>query len=154
LQPEGDLLNRVFTVRQRGWDFLFRGDVPAAGQASPLDRLLADRLADEAYLQLRHNELVDVLEYVRPDYIGEEASLNRLVEYALNLADVENRLLGGDVSSRYSPRGKQVRIRVGEPLEVRRLCQEAGPGPRARAGVVLEAMRQCLGTLSEEEEER
>jgi hypothetical protein len=89
LPPEGDLLSRVFTVRQRGWDFLFRADVPPAGQASPLDRLLADRLADEAYLQLRHNELVDVLEYVRPDYIGAGASLNRLVEYALSLADVE-----------------------------------------------------------------
>jgi hypothetical protein len=153
LQPEGDLLNRVFTVRQRGWDYLFRGDVPPAGRASPLDRLLADRLADEAYLQLRHNELVDVLEYVRPDYIGPGAALNRLVEYALNLADVENRLLGGDVSSRYSPPGKQVRIRIGEPLEVRHFCEGAGPGPRARTAAILEALRDRLQELSVEEEE-
>ena len=151
LRPEGDLLGRLFTVRQRGWDFLFRGDVPPAGEASPLDRLLADRLADEAYLQLRHHELVDVLEYVRPDYIGPGASLNRLVEYALNLADVENRLLGGDVSSRYSPRGKQVRIRVGRPLEVRRLCAGAGPGLRSRTAAVLKALRGSLQELSEEE---
>jgi hypothetical protein len=152
LRPEGDLLTRVFTVRQRGWDYLFRGDVPPEGRASPLDRLLADRLADEAYLQLRHNELVDVLEYVRPDYIGPGASLNRQVEYALNLADVENRLLGGDVSSRYSPPGKQVRIRIGEPLEARRLCEDAGPGPRARTAAVLEALRESLEELSLEEE--
>jgi hypothetical protein len=151
LRSDGDLLDRVFTVRQRGWDFLFRGDVPPKGKASPLDRLLADRLADETYLQLRHNELVDVLEYVQPDYIGPGASLNRLVEYALNLADVENRLLGGDVTGRYSPRGKQVRIRIGEPLEVRRLCAGAAPGSRHRTGLVLEALRRSLEELSIEE---
>jgi len=151
LRPEGELLGRVFAVRQRGWDYLFRGDVPSKDKASPLDRLLADRLADEAYLQLRHNELVDVLEYVRPDYIGPGASLNRLVEYALNLADVENRLMGGDVSSRYSPRGKQVRIRIGEPIEVRRLCSGAGTRPRSRAAAVLEVLRCRLQELSAEE---
>jgi hypothetical protein len=153
LSPVGDLLSRVFTVRQRGWDYLFRSDVPPKRQASPLDRLLADRLADEAYLQLRHNELVDVLEYVWPDYIGPGASLNRLLEYSLNLADVENRLLGGDVSSRFSPQGKQVRIRIGEPLEVRRLCAGAGPGPRSRTAAVLEALRGSLEELSLEEVE-
>jgi hypothetical protein len=152
LQPEGDLLDRVYNVRQRAWDYLFRGDVPPKGRTSPLDRLLADRLADEAYLQLRHNELVDLLEYVRPDYIGPGASANRLVEYALNLADVENRLLGGDVSSRYCPSGKRVRIRIGEPLEVRRLCAGVGTGPRSRRTVVLEAMRASLEELSAEEE--
>jgi hypothetical protein len=152
LRPEGDLLSRVFRVRQRGWDFLFRGDVPPSGQASCLERLLADRLADEAYLQLRHNELADVLEYVRPDYIGPGASVNRLVEYALNLADVENRLLGGDVSSRYCPPGKRVRIRIGEPLEVRRLFAGAGPGPRSRTAAVLEALRASLQDLIMEEE--
>jgi len=157
LQPEGDLLTRVFTVRQRGWDYLFRGDVPPQGRASPVDRLLADRLADEAYLHLRHNELADVLEYVQPDYIGPGASPNRLVEYALNLADVQNRLLGGDISSRYSPPGKQVLIRIGEPLEVRRLCAGAaahaggGVGAHARTAVVFEALRASLEALSLEE---
>jgi hypothetical protein len=150
LRPEGDLLTRVFTVRQRGWDYLFREDVPPKGQASPLDRLLADRLADEAYLQLRHNELVDVLEYVDPDYIGPGASVNRLVEYALNLADVENRLLGGDVSSRFSPPGKHVRVHIGEPLDVRSLCAQAGVGQRTRTGAVLEAMRASLEALTAE----
>jgi hypothetical protein len=157
LQPEGDLLTRVFTVRQRGWDYLFRGDVPPQGRASPVDRLLADRLADEAYLHLRHNELADVLEYVQPDYIGPGASPNRLVEYALNLADVQNRLLGGDISSRYSPPGKQVLIRIGEPLEVRRLCAGAaahaggGVGAHARTAVVFEALRASLEALCLEE---
>ncbi len=157
LQTEGDLLSRVFTVRQRGWDYLFRGDVPPQGRASPVDRLLADRLADEAYLHLRHNELVDVLEYVQPDYIGPGASPNRLVEYALNLADVQNRLLGGDISSRYSPPGKRVLIRIGEPLEVRRLCADiaahagGGVGAHARTAVVFEALSASLEALSLEE---
>ena len=92
-----------------------------------------------------------MLEYVQPDYIGPGASVNRLLEYALNLNDVENRVLGGDVSSRYSPSGKQVRIRIGEPLEVRRLCAGAGSGPRSRTIVVFDALRRSLEELSLEE---
>lgn len=61
IRPEPDLLSRVLTVRQRGWDYLFRSDLPQGGRIAPLDRVLADRIADEAYLYLRHNELVDVL---------------------------------------------------------------------------------------------
>jgi len=151
LEPGQDLLSRVFTVRQRGWDFLFRGDVPPRGRAAPLDRALADRLADEAYLRLRHNELVDVLEYVRPDYIGPGASLNRLCEYALNLADVLNRLEGGDISSRFSPPHKRVVLRIGEPIAVRALCAGLPGGAKSRGAALLEALRGALEELSREE---
>lgn len=123
LPPEGDLLTRVFTVRQRGWDYLFRDDLPDRRATPPLHRVLADRLADGAYLMLRHNELVDVLEYLRPDYI-DAGGPNRLIEYALNLLDVAGRLSGADIGGRYSPRGKRVLIRIGEPLTV---GEEAGP---------------------------
>jgi len=155
LKPEGDLLSRVFTVRQRGWDYLFRGDLGPPGhrfraQAAPLERALADRVADEAYLQLRHNELVDVLEYVRTDYIAPGASQNRLIEYALNLADVVNRLMGGDISHRYSPRHKRVEVRVGEPLELRALRHSLGGGTREKAERLMEALGQSFDALSGE----
>jgi hypothetical protein len=151
LRSEGDLLARVFAVRQKGWDYLFRADLPARELRSPLQRVLADRLADEAYLHLRHNELVDVLEYLRPDYIGPEASTNRLIEYALNLADVVNRLCGGDISHRYSPPHKAAEVRVGEPLALRSLRGELPGDKRAKADRVLDLLRTSFEELSREE---
>lgn len=121
IQLDRDLLSRVFTVRQRGWDYLFRSDFPGNGSISPLGRIIMDRIADEVYLHLRHNELVDMLEYVQPEYIIQNSSLNRLIEYALNLADLVNRLMGGDIGFRCSPPGKTVHIRIGEPIKVREL---------------------------------
>jgi 1-acyl-sn-glycerol-3-phosphate acyltransferase len=153
LRPEGDFLSRVFAVRQRGWDYLFRGDIPPPGRRPPLEKGLADRLADEAYLHLRHNELVDLLEYLRPDYIFPAASTNRLIEYALNLADVVNRLTGGNIGSRYSPRHKQVEVRIGEALPVRRLATHLAAGGRARADHLMHLLRERYERLSAEEVE-
>jgi hypothetical protein len=193
LRGEGDLLTRVFTVRRKGWDYLFQGDQRSPDQSSPdrisadqsspdlqspdlrspelrqreragsrtgrhrprqgvadLERVLANRVADEAYLQLRHNELVDVLEYVRTDYIGPQASRNRLIEYALNLADVVNRLMGGDISTRYSPPGKQVEVRIGEPLELGALGAALPGGQRRKAEGVMNALRESFDFLCRE----
>lgn len=150
IRPEPDLLSRVLTVRQQGWDYLFRSDLPEEDQLSPMDRVLMDRIADEVYLHLRHNELVDVLEYIHPEYISPEASLNRLIEYALTLNDVINRLTGGDISSRYSPPGKTVRIRIGEPIKVRQLFPLIPGKRRERAEGLMKVVVSRLEQLSAE----
>jgi 1-acyl-sn-glycerol-3-phosphate acyltransferase len=159
LPPEGDLLTRVFTVRQRGWDYLFRGDLPELGRRgrrgalAPLERVLTDRLADSAYLILRHNELADVAEYLDPEYISPangEPSLNRLIEYALNLLDVVNRLSGGDIGGRYSPRGKRVEVRVGEPLAVGELTGGWVAPRRERVTRLTATLVDRLASLSRE----
>jgi 1-acyl-sn-glycerol-3-phosphate acyltransferase len=150
IRPAEDLLSRVLTVRQRGWDFLFRSDLPEDSRVPPLDRVLMDRMADEAYLQLRHNELVDVLEYLQPDYIGPGASLNRLIEYALTLNDVINRLMGGNISSRYSPAGKTVRIGIGDPIKVRELFPLIPGKRRRRAEGLMKVVVSRLEHLSAE----
>jgi 1-acyl-sn-glycerol-3-phosphate acyltransferase len=151
IEPEQDLLSRVFTVRQRGWDYLFRSDLPEGGKISPLDRVLMDRIADEVHLHLRHNELVDLLEYIQPEYISPEASLNRLIEYALNLADLVNRAMGGDISFRYSPPNKRVQIRIEEPIKVRELFPLIPGNRRERAEGIMKVVTSRLKSLSREE---
>ncbi len=151
IRPDRDFLSRVFTVRQRGWDYLFRSDFPEHGEIPPLDRVLADRVADEAYLHLRHNELVDLLEYIDPDYISPQASLNRLLEYALNLADVINRLMGGDISFRYSPMKKKTVIRIAEPLKVRELYPLVPGNTREKAEGIMKVITSRLENLAREE---
>jgi hypothetical protein len=150
IRPEKDLLSRVFTVRQRGWDYLFRADQPPEGKLPVVDRVLMDRIADEAYLHLRHNELADVLEYLHPEYIAADASLNRLIEYALNLCDVTNRLAGGDIGHRYSPPGKTVHVRIGEPIEVRDLLPLIPGRRRDKAEGLMKVVVSRLEALSAE----
>jgi 1-acyl-sn-glycerol-3-phosphate acyltransferase len=150
IHPEPDLLSRVLTVRQRGWSYLFRSDLPEKDRVAPMERILMDRIADEAYLHLRHNELVDVLEYVDPDYISPRASLNRLIEYALTLYDVINRLMGGNISSRYSPSAKAVWIEIGEPIKVRELFPMIPGKRRGRSEGLMKVVVSRLEQLSAE----
>ncbi|TVQ28877.1 MAG: hypothetical protein EA382_00990, partial [Spirochaetaceae bacterium] len=96
---------------------------------SPAERALADHRAELAAAAQRHEQIVDVLEYVRPDYIAAGCSTKRLVEYALNLLDVTNRMRGGNIDSRYSPSGKRAHLLFGDPIDAS-ACLAAG----AKAG--------------------
>lgn len=94
----GSFLNRVVTIR-------------AAIEAELLKSGLKEHLA------IRHMEIADILEYITPSYIEKTEDENRYIEYGLNLLDLFNRFKGGNISTRWSPRGKIVRITSGEILE-------------------------------------
>jgi hypothetical protein len=63
-------------------------------------------------------ELVDVLEYIRADYLRPDSGIDRFVESVLNLRDVVNRLEGGNISGHKNPFKKTARIIVNEPIAV------------------------------------
>ncbi len=66
----------------------------------------------------RHVELVDLLEYLRVDYLSEDSDFDRYVETVANLGDLANRLEGGNISGRANPLRKTARIVVNEPIRV------------------------------------
>jgi hypothetical protein len=118
--PRGDWMQRVLAVRHAGLTWIHRGDLPPAGALPPLDRALAERVAAEAWLRLRHLELADVLEYVRLDYLSPDSGIDRYVESVTTLWDVVNRLEGGNISGRGTPFPRSARIEIGEPIPVAR----------------------------------
>ena len=118
LAPKGDLVSRVFAVRYAGLAWIFREDIEDLSRLPPLERVLADRIAAESWLRLRHMELVDVLEYIRADYLRPDSGIDRFVESVLNLRDVVNRLEGGNISGHKNPFKKTARIIVNEPIAV------------------------------------
>ena len=71
------------------WESLYREDVDPA-LLSPLERSRADFQAQVAKTLKRHEETVDLLEYIRPDYLEKSGILRRL-EFVLNLLDLLNR---------------------------------------------------------------
>jgi hypothetical protein len=126
LASDGSLLDRVFRLRDAGWRRMFRDDLEAL---SPLERTLADAAAEEAKITTRHMELVDVLEYLDPAYISPDGPFERLVEYAVNLQDVVNRLLGGTIAGRMRIKGREAVVRAGKPVSVEQFVVD-GAGSR------------------------
>ena len=116
--PKGDFVQRVLAVRMEGLGRIYRDDVSDVDALPGIERALGDRIAQESWLRLRHMELVDVLEYLRADYLRPDSGFDRFVETVTNLWDVVNRLEGGNVSGRINPFSKTVRIVVNEPLDV------------------------------------
>jgi hypothetical protein len=121
LRSRGDFVQRVFRTRQAGLQWMFREDIPDLAALSPVERALADRKAVESWWINRHVELVDLLEYLRTDYLHPDSPFDRFVEYVTNLVDLANRLSGGNISGRKNPFPRTARIIVNEPLRVGKL---------------------------------
>jgi hypothetical protein len=147
LSGSGEYVQRVFAAREAGLRKVFRIRQDER-VASPLERDLADRLAAEAYLGLRHMELVDVLEYVRPDYLSPDSPLDRFVEMAENLWDITSRLRGGNISGRLNAVPRRVDVRVGAPVDVGAYQGTNGGGRRAATAALTERLRQELAALA------
>ncbi len=118
VKPKGDFVKRVFAVRQAGLLWMFRDDIPDPRAIAPVERALADRVAVESWMCNRHVELVDLLEYLRTDYLRPDAGFDRFVESVTNLQDLANRLSGGNISGRVNPFPRTARIIVNRPIEV------------------------------------
>ena len=95
-----------------------REDISDPDVLPAVERALADRIALESWFSYRHMELVDVLEYLRVDYLRSDSDFDRFVEFITNLWDIVNRLKGGNISGRINPLRKTARIIVNEPIAV------------------------------------
>jgi 1-acyl-sn-glycerol-3-phosphate acyltransferase len=124
LDHDGSILDRLFRIRYRGVDAIH----PCAFDPKllpPVGRSIADTRALEAHAYLRHSQVVDVLEYIDPAYIGPPCPAGRACEYALNLLDVLNRLQGGNINTRFSPKKKQAMVLFGHPLYISSNSEES-----------------------------
>ncbi|WP_332447902.1 hypothetical protein [Sphaerochaeta sp.] len=107
---EGSILDRLFRLRFAGEDALFTEHPDRGKQQSALQ-----------YLQ--YAQTVDVLEYINPSYLLAGNREIREKEVVLNLLDVLNRLDGGSINTRYSPKHKQAFLLAGEPIRLRTIVR-------------------------------
>ncbi len=153
LPGSGDYVQRVFAAREAGLRRVFRLTQEEGESISPLERDLADRIAAEAYLGLRHMELVDVLEYVRPDYVRPDSPLDRFVEMAENLWDVTSRLRGGNISGRLNALPRRVEVRVGSVVNAEDYHTKGGRGRRSATAALTECIGEHLACLAASDED-
>lgn len=118
LKPKGSLIDRCRRLEQAGWDYIYREDIKDIAALCPLERGLADRLAEEASLRMWHMRLVESFVSVTGRYVQEKLTAERLAETTLLLWDVLTRIKGGNPFGRPSLGKQQVQMTVGEPLSV------------------------------------
>ncbi|MCT0225227.1 1-acyl-sn-glycerol-3-phosphate acyltransferase [Synechococcus sp. CS-1328] len=110
---------RCRRLEEEGWRRQFREDLPLRRHLSPLDRALADWLARDAAMALRHMRLAEGLVAVSGDYVASRPSFERFAETALLLHDALQRLQGVRLPRRPGLGARQVRLTVADPIRLR-----------------------------------
>jgi hypothetical protein len=147
---EGSIINRLYTLRYLGVEAI-HPDQHQLSKLSQVEKSIADLKALEAHAFLCHTQVVDVLEYINPEYISPSCSIGRYCEYALNLLDVINRLQGGNIDTRYSPHRKKACVHIGYPIRVSSiLSSHAASQRKVRLKAINHSVFEALQRESEE----
>jgi len=118
LQPKGSVIDRCRRIEQAGWDAIFREDIKQLDALSPLERGLADRIAEEANLRLWHMRLVESFVAVTGSYVREKPTAERFAETALLMWDMLARIKGENPFNRPNLGNQRVMLTIGEPISV------------------------------------
>jgi hypothetical protein len=84
----------------------------------PIERSLADRIAEEASLRMWHMRLVESFVAVTGRYVKENPSFERFAETTLLVWATMNRIKGQKINKRPHLGKQKVQMTVGEPISV------------------------------------
>lgn len=118
LQSEGNIIDRCRRLESAGWNCIYREDLPDLNALPPFKRGLADWVAEEAELRLRHMRLAESFVAVTATYIHEKPTAERFAETALIVFDFISRIKERKIPRRPRLGWRQVRLSVGEPISV------------------------------------
>jgi hypothetical protein len=118
IQPKGGLIDRCRRLEQAGWDCIYREDIPDVESLCPIERSLADRIAEEASLRMWHMRLVESFVAVTGHYVKENPSFERFAETTLLVWATMNRIKGQKINKRPHLGKQKVQMTVGEPISV------------------------------------
>jgi len=118
LKPNGTLIDRCRRLEQAGWDYIYREDIKDIAALSPLEKGLADRIAEEASLRMWHMRLVESFVAVTGKYVQEKPTAERFAETSLLLWDVVTRIKGGSPFGRPQLGKQRVKMTIGKPISV------------------------------------
>jgi hypothetical protein len=117
LQPRGSVIDRCRRLEQAGWDCIYREDIKLE-TASPLEKGLADRVAEEADLRVWHMRLVESFVAVTGNYVSEKPTIDRFAETTLLVWDMVCRIKGGNPFERPKLGNQKAFLKIGEPISV------------------------------------
>lgn len=118
IPAKGNVIDRCRKLEQAGWDWIYREDIKNLEALSPLEKGLADRIAEEAYKRMWHMRLVESFVAVTGKYVYEKPSVERFAETTLLLWDMLTRIKGGNPFKRPKLGKQRVEMSIGNPLSV------------------------------------
>jgi 1-acyl-sn-glycerol-3-phosphate acyltransferase len=117
--------NRMYYLRQTCWDRIFvPGKEPGEKKETELERAAGDLRAGEAWHAARHMEIADFTWYFRDPPPGEDAPLDRKIEYVQNLWDFANRTMGGAYANRVNIHPRSITIQAGQVVSLNAALEE------------------------------
>ncbi len=118
IKPKGGLVDRCRRLEQAGWDCIYREDIENPEALSPVERGLANLVAEEASLRMWHMRLVESFVAVTGQYVRENPSFERFAETTLLVAKTISRIKRGSPFAGELLGQQRVVLQVGEPLSV------------------------------------
>ncbi|MDJ0798233.1 MAG: 1-acyl-sn-glycerol-3-phosphate acyltransferase [Calothrix sp. MO_167.B12] len=118
LQPQGNVIDRCRRIEEAGWNRIYRQDVADIQTLSPFERGLADWIAHESSIRMRHMRLVESFVAVTGTYIQEKPSPERFAETTLIIFDAIARIKGIKVPRRPRLGWRRSQVTIGTPISV------------------------------------
>ncbi|MBD2353336.1 1-acyl-sn-glycerol-3-phosphate acyltransferase [Tolypothrix sp. FACHB-123] len=118
IQAKGNFIDRCRRLEEAGWSYIYREDVEDIGALSPMQRGLADWIAQEADLRMRHMRLVESFVAVTTKYIQTHPTVERFAETTLIIFDMLSRISESNMPARPRLGWRKAKITVGEPISV------------------------------------
>ncbi|MEH2444199.1 lysophospholipid acyltransferase family protein [Nostoc sp.] len=118
VQAQGNFIDRCRRLEEAGWNYIYREDLPDINALPPFKRGLADWIAEEADLRMRHMRIVESFVAVTATYIQEQPTAERFAETALLVFDMLSRIQDTTLPGRPRLGLRQAQITVGEPISV------------------------------------
>ena len=125
----------------------FREDLRNGTALSPVERGLADRIAEEADLRMWHMRLVESFVAVTGRYVLEKPTAERFAETVLLLADMVTRIQGENPFPRPSLGKRKATLTVGEPICVSDRWDDYKVSRRKAVATLTEDLQGALEAL-------
>lgn len=118
LDNQGTVIERCRRLESAAWDDVYRKDLPNLHALPPMQRGLADWIAEEASLRVLHMRLAESFVAVTGTYVLEKPTFERFAETTLILFDLIARVKGKKNPARPRLGWRKSRVTVGEPISV------------------------------------
>ncbi|HEY9647717.1 MAG TPA: 1-acyl-sn-glycerol-3-phosphate acyltransferase, partial [Chroococcidiopsis sp.] len=118
LPDKGTVTDRCRRIEQAGWERIYRDDLKQIEALSPVERGLADRIAEEADLRLWHMRLAESFVSVTGRYVIEKPTAERFAETLMLLWETINRIQGKPTFPRPLVGEQKAQITIGKPISV------------------------------------
>ncbi|MDR1903890.1 MAG: acyltransferase [Treponema sp.] len=146
----GEIIDRMYHLRQICWDRIYLPGTNVLDDFSPVERSVKDLRAGEAWHAGRHLEVVDFSWYFRGALPSEDAPLHTRIEYVQNLWDFANRTMGGAYANRTNIFPRRVIFRAAPPINLSARLPEYRSNRKAVVRKVMDELKDAYMNCIEE----